>query len=66
MKRVIKMNPKITEIEITNFINVTPKKLYDRRVHIFYFDSFSEVVRGMHGLFKSSTLSKLLTHPYVD
>lgn len=30
------------------------------------FDSFSEVFMGMHGIFKSSILSKLLTHPYVD
>lgn len=64
MKRVIKMNPKITEIETTNFINITPKSyMIDEFIS---FDSFSEVFMGMHGIFKSSILSKLLTHPYVD
>ena len=60
------MNPKITVIEITNFISITPKKFFDRRVRIFQFDSFSEVFMGMHGIVKSPTLSKLITHSYVD
>ena len=45
-KRVIKMNTKITEIEITNLIKITTKKLYGRRVHILHLNTFSEVIHG--------------------
>lgn len=56
------MNTKITEIEITNLINITTKKLYGGRVHILHPNTFSEVM-GTHGIFKSSQVSKLPTHP---
>lgn len=45
-KRVIKMNTKFTEIEITNLIKITTKKLYGRRVHILHLNTFSEVIHG--------------------